>query len=180
MHCLNQCKANSNNSEKEFSRVTGWAPHLAWFLMHSMILFSYKKADLFSRRYVFFKWGLYYSSLSICFTSCRLLLNTLHQKATSSLVCPGLYSSSLTGRLTNTLVNTGLFINNEFVAGANTIDTINPSTGKVITAVQAGMFGFPPKTYICTTITNTHLSREGASWSCRRCCWEGVSKLAPC
>ncbi|CDH51792.1 aldehyde dehydrogenase [Lichtheimia corymbifera JMRC:FSU:9682] len=34
-------------------------------------------------------------------------------------------------------LNTGLFINNEFVAGANTIDTINPSTGKVITAVQA-------------------------------------------
>ncbi|KAI7883218.1 aldehyde dehydrogenase [Lichtheimia hyalospora FSU 10163] len=35
------------------------------------------------------------------------------------------------------ILNTGLFINNEFVAGANTIDTINPSTGKVITAVQA-------------------------------------------
>ncbi|CDS03162.1 hypothetical protein LRAMOSA00564 [Lichtheimia ramosa] len=34
-------------------------------------------------------------------------------------------------------LNTGLFINNEFVAGANTIDTINPCTGKVITAVQA-------------------------------------------
>ncbi|CDH51788.1 aldehyde dehydrogenase [Lichtheimia corymbifera JMRC:FSU:9682] len=34
-------------------------------------------------------------------------------------------------------LNTGLFINNEFVAGANTIDTINPATGKVITAVQA-------------------------------------------
>lgn len=39
---------------------------------------------------------------------------------------------------TLSLVNTGLFINNEFVAGANTIDTINPATGKVITAVQAG------------------------------------------
>ncbi|KAI9244193.1 aldehyde dehydrogenase domain-containing protein [Phascolomyces articulosus] len=35
------------------------------------------------------------------------------------------------------LVNTGLFINNEFVPGANTIETINPSTGKVITSVQA-------------------------------------------
>ncbi|KAI8141072.1 aldehyde dehydrogenase domain-containing protein [Fennellomyces sp. T-0311] len=34
-------------------------------------------------------------------------------------------------------LNTGLFINNEFVAGANTIDTTNPATGKVITAVQA-------------------------------------------
>ncbi|KAG2222909.1 hypothetical protein INT45_013540 [Circinella minor] len=35
------------------------------------------------------------------------------------------------------LVNTGLFINNEFVAGNNTIETINPATGKVITSVQA-------------------------------------------
>ncbi|KAI9261570.1 aldehyde dehydrogenase domain-containing protein [Phascolomyces articulosus] len=34
-------------------------------------------------------------------------------------------------------VNTGLFINNEFVPGADTISTINPSTGKVITSVQA-------------------------------------------
>ncbi|KAI8369237.1 aldehyde dehydrogenase domain-containing protein [Radiomyces spectabilis] len=34
-------------------------------------------------------------------------------------------------------LNTGLFINNEFVAGANTIDTINPATGEVIAAVQA-------------------------------------------
>ncbi|KAG2217141.1 hypothetical protein INT45_004596, partial [Circinella minor] len=33
--------------------------------------------------------------------------------------------------------NTGLFINNEFVTGAHTIDTINPSTGKLITSVQA-------------------------------------------
>ena len=36
-------------------------------------------------------------------------------------------------------MNTGLFINNEFVAGAHTIETINPTTGKVIAAVQAGM-----------------------------------------
>ena len=36
------------------------------------------------------------------------------------------------------VVNTGLFINNEFVAGDNTIETINPATGKVITSVQAG------------------------------------------
>lgn len=35
-------------------------------------------------------------------------------------------------------VRTGLFINNEFVAGANTIDTVNPTTGEVIAAVQAG------------------------------------------
>ncbi|KAI9278812.1 aldehyde dehydrogenase domain-containing protein [Phascolomyces articulosus] len=34
-------------------------------------------------------------------------------------------------------LNTGLFINNEFVAGAHTIDTINPATGEVITSVQA-------------------------------------------
>ncbi|KAI9278813.1 aldehyde dehydrogenase domain-containing protein [Phascolomyces articulosus] len=34
-------------------------------------------------------------------------------------------------------LNTGLFINNEFVSGANTIDTVNPATGKVITSVQA-------------------------------------------
>lgn len=35
-------------------------------------------------------------------------------------------------------VQTGLFINNEFVSGAGTIDTVNPATGEVITAVQAG------------------------------------------
>ncbi|KAJ8662200.1 hypothetical protein O0I10_001893 [Lichtheimia ornata] len=34
-------------------------------------------------------------------------------------------------------IRTGLFINNEFVAGANTIDTVNPTTGEVIAAVQA-------------------------------------------
>ncbi|KAI9499403.1 aldehyde dehydrogenase domain-containing protein [Zychaea mexicana] len=34
-------------------------------------------------------------------------------------------------------LNTGLFINNDFVVGANTTDTINPSTGKVIASVQA-------------------------------------------
>ncbi|KAI9264385.1 aldehyde dehydrogenase domain-containing protein [Phascolomyces articulosus] len=34
-------------------------------------------------------------------------------------------------------LNTGLFINNEFVEGSSTIETINPSTGQVITAVQA-------------------------------------------
>ncbi|CAO3593342.1 unnamed protein product [Absidia cylindrospora] len=34
-------------------------------------------------------------------------------------------------------LQTGLFINNEFVAGAKTIDTINPATGDVITSVQA-------------------------------------------
>ncbi|KAL0094762.1 aldehyde dehydrogenase domain-containing protein [Phycomyces blakesleeanus] len=34
-------------------------------------------------------------------------------------------------------LNTGLFINNEFVAGANTIDTINPSTGELTAKVQA-------------------------------------------
>ncbi|KAI7848838.1 aldehyde dehydrogenase domain-containing protein [Circinella umbellata] len=34
-------------------------------------------------------------------------------------------------------VNTGLFINNEFVTGSSTIDTINPATGKIITSVQA-------------------------------------------
>lgn len=100
--------------------------------------------------------------------SCRLLLNTLHQKASRSLVCTCLSSSSLAGKLTNTLVNTGLFINNEFVAGANTIDTINPSTGKVITAVQAGKLAFP-KTCECKTITIMHHSRKGASRSCRRC-----------
>lgn len=37
------------------------------------------------------------------------------------------------------LVQTGLFINNEFVAGADTLETINPSTGKVIANVQSGM-----------------------------------------
>ncbi|KAI9260682.1 aldehyde dehydrogenase domain-containing protein [Phascolomyces articulosus] len=37
----------------------------------------------------------------------------------------------------NVTVNTGLFINNEFVAGAHTIETVNPSTGEVITSVQA-------------------------------------------
>ncbi|KAG0162820.1 aldehyde dehydrogenase (NAD(P)(+)) ald5 [Apophysomyces sp. BC1034] len=34
-------------------------------------------------------------------------------------------------------LNTGLFINNEFVVGSSTIDTINPTTGEVIAAVQA-------------------------------------------
>ncbi|KAI7906766.1 aldehyde dehydrogenase domain-containing protein [Cokeromyces recurvatus] len=34
-------------------------------------------------------------------------------------------------------LQTGLFINNKFVGGSNTIDTVNPATGKVITAVQA-------------------------------------------
>ncbi|KAI8146002.1 aldehyde dehydrogenase domain-containing protein [Fennellomyces sp. T-0311] len=34
-------------------------------------------------------------------------------------------------------LNTGLFINNEFVKGASTIETINPSTGQVITSVEA-------------------------------------------
>ncbi|KAI9490298.1 NAD-dependent aldehyde dehydrogenase [Zychaea mexicana] len=34
-------------------------------------------------------------------------------------------------------LNTGLFINNEFVKGAGTIDTINPSTGQVIASVEA-------------------------------------------
>ncbi|ORZ20265.1 aldehyde dehydrogenase domain-containing protein [Absidia repens] len=34
-------------------------------------------------------------------------------------------------------LQTGLFINNEFVAGANTIDTINPATEEVICSVQA-------------------------------------------
>ncbi|ORZ15064.1 aldehyde dehydrogenase domain-containing protein [Absidia repens] len=34
-------------------------------------------------------------------------------------------------------LQTGLFINNEFVTGAKTIDTINPATGDVITSVQA-------------------------------------------
>ncbi|KAI9278822.1 aldehyde dehydrogenase domain-containing protein [Phascolomyces articulosus] len=34
-------------------------------------------------------------------------------------------------------VNTGLFINNEFVAGENTIDTTNPATGKLLATVQA-------------------------------------------
>jgi aldehyde dehydrogenase (NAD+) len=34
-------------------------------------------------------------------------------------------------------LQTGLFINNEFVAGSETIDTINPATGKVIASVQA-------------------------------------------
>ncbi|KAI8147978.1 aldehyde dehydrogenase domain-containing protein [Fennellomyces sp. T-0311] len=33
--------------------------------------------------------------------------------------------------------NTGLFINNEFVEGASTIDVINPTTGEKICAVQA-------------------------------------------
>ncbi|KAI9263190.1 aldehyde dehydrogenase domain-containing protein [Phascolomyces articulosus] len=33
--------------------------------------------------------------------------------------------------------NTGLFINNEFVEGANTIDVINPTNGEKICAVQA-------------------------------------------
>lgn len=36
------------------------------------------------------------------------------------------------------VVNTGLFINNEFVTGAHTIDTINPATGEIIASVQAG------------------------------------------
>lgn len=34
-------------------------------------------------------------------------------------------------------LQTGLFINNEFVAGSTTIETVNPSTGKVICKVQA-------------------------------------------
>ncbi|ORZ20267.1 aldehyde dehydrogenase domain-containing protein [Absidia repens] len=34
-------------------------------------------------------------------------------------------------------LQTGLFINNEFVAGTKTIDTINPATGEVIASVQA-------------------------------------------
>ncbi|KAG1310975.1 hypothetical protein G6F64_004154 [Rhizopus arrhizus] len=34
-------------------------------------------------------------------------------------------------------LQTGLFINNEFVKGSSTIETINPSTGKVIATVQA-------------------------------------------
>ncbi|KAG1472186.1 hypothetical protein G6F56_001694 [Rhizopus delemar] len=34
-------------------------------------------------------------------------------------------------------LQTGLFINNEFVKGSDTIETINPSTGKVIANVQA-------------------------------------------
>ncbi|KAI8340884.1 aldehyde dehydrogenase domain-containing protein [Chlamydoabsidia padenii] len=34
-------------------------------------------------------------------------------------------------------LQTGLFINNEFVAGSKTIDTINPATGEVIATVQA-------------------------------------------
>ncbi|KAI7859600.1 aldehyde dehydrogenase domain-containing protein [Circinella umbellata] len=34
-------------------------------------------------------------------------------------------------------LNTGLFLNNEFVPGAHTIETINPATGKAITSVQA-------------------------------------------
>lgn len=36
------------------------------------------------------------------------------------------------------LVNTGLFINNQFVAGDETIDSVNPATGEVIASVQAG------------------------------------------
>ena len=42
-------------------------------------------------------------------------------------------------------MNTGLFINNEFVTGAHTIDTINPSTGEIIASVQAGTYVF----YFC-------------------------------
>ncbi|KAI8988215.1 aldehyde dehydrogenase domain-containing protein [Mycotypha africana] len=34
-------------------------------------------------------------------------------------------------------LQTGLFINNEFVAGSDTIDTVNPANGKVIASVQA-------------------------------------------
>ena len=34
-------------------------------------------------------------------------------------------------------LQTGLFINNEFVAGSDTLETVNPSTGKVIANVQA-------------------------------------------
>ncbi|KAI7867728.1 aldehyde dehydrogenase domain-containing protein [Spinellus fusiger] len=34
-------------------------------------------------------------------------------------------------------LNTGLFINNKFVAGGSTIDTVNPATGEVIASVQA-------------------------------------------
>ncbi|KAG1151424.1 hypothetical protein G6F37_008677 [Rhizopus arrhizus] len=34
-------------------------------------------------------------------------------------------------------LQTGLFINNEFVKGSGTIETVNPSTGKVIATVQA-------------------------------------------
>ncbi|KAI9471985.1 MAG: aldehyde dehydrogenase domain-containing protein [Benjaminiella poitrasii] len=34
-------------------------------------------------------------------------------------------------------LQTGLFINNEFVAGSDTIETINPATGKLIANVQA-------------------------------------------
>lgn len=36
-------------------------------------------------------------------------------------------------------MQTGLFINNEFVGGSETIDVLDPSTEKLITSVQAGM-----------------------------------------
>lgn len=40
------------------------------------------------------------------------------------------------------LVQTGLFINNEFVSGTKTIETINPANGEVIASVQAGKLSF--------------------------------------
>lgn len=38
------------------------------------------------------------------------------------------------------LVNTGLFINNEFVSGDSQIETVNPANGKVICKVEAGRY----------------------------------------
>jgi hypothetical protein len=46
------------------------------------------------------------------------------------------------------LVQTGLFINNEFVAGDSQIETINPANGKVIAKVEAGMFHHKSLTYM--------------------------------
>jgi hypothetical protein len=51
------------------------------------------------------------------------------------------------------LVQTGLFINNEFVAGDSQIETINPANGKLIAKVEAGMFHHKSLKYMCFPLT---------------------------
>jgi hypothetical protein len=56
--------------------------------------------------------------------------------------CVVLHYVSLFTKLQFIAVNTGLFINNEFVGGDSQIETINPATGKVIAKVEAGAYNF--------------------------------------
>jgi hypothetical protein len=69
----------------------------------------------------------------------RMLSNDLVSKLYEMLIC--VLGSELCFLFCHfLLVQTGLFINNEFVAGDSKIDTINPANGKVIASVEAGMF----------------------------------------